>query len=270
MPADSSYMLVIVTEGPDDVKILGALLERMGWQRQEEEWVRGQSRVRIFPSGDDRGGKDNIPTLISKYWWFADRFLVVFDPDDQNPDLEIERLCEQLERRLQESLYVRIWSREPDLRDRRIWIIREVGGREVLLSFWPAMVVEDQLSELIRASQPAHSIEDYVLQIGMQEAIVRRLLESRNFHRVRQPERIPPEKFIPKLMEILDLLRKQKIEVCSAKRVMDFYVALLGFRGGFGRLGAETIRSLDPQEIEGAFGGLPLLLRSLLDEQQTA
>lgn len=37
MPADSSYMLVIVTEGPDDVKILGALLERMGWQRHEEE-----------------------------------------------------------------------------------------------------------------------------------------------------------------------------------------------------------------------------------------
>ncbi len=117
---------------------------------------------------------------------------------------------------------------------------------------------------------PQDREEDYILQIGMREAIVRRLLESRNFHRVRQPERIPPEKFIPKLMEILDLLRKQKIEVCSAKRVMDFYVALLGFRGGFGRLGAEMIQGLDPQEIEGAFGGLPLLLRSLLDEQQTA
>lgn len=270
MPADSSDMLVIVTEGQDDVRILGALLERMGWQRQEEEWVRGQSRVRIFPSRGDQGGKGNIPILISKYWRLADRFLVVFDPDDQNPDQEIERLCEQLERRLQESPYVRIWSREPDLRDRRIWIIREVSGREVLLGFWPAMVAGGRLSKLIRASQPAHSIEDYVLQIGMQEAMVDRLLASGNFHQVRQQERIPPRKFIPKLREMLKLLRKQRIKVRSSKRVMDFYIALLGFRGGLGRLGAEMIRNLDPQEIERAFGGLPQFLRSLLDRQQTA
>lgn len=271
MPKNPGTMLVIVTEGRDDVRILGALLERIGCQRTNEEnvWIRGESQVMISPSKDEPGGKGNIPTLISAHWRFADRFLVVFDPDDQDPYREIERLCNQLKERLLQR-DVQIQNRKYYLRDRRLCIIREVNGREVLLIFWPAMAVADQLSELIPTSRRAHSMLDYVLQMGLQEPLVQRLLGSRDFHPVRKQERIPADQFIPKLKEILNLLQRQGIEVCSSKRAMDFYVALLGFHGGFGRLGAEMVRNLDSQDVERVFGGLPGLLQNLLHEQQTA
>ncbi len=263
---------LIATEGPDDSKILIALLEKQGWERpksSEESSRKGEHveleksgrRVIIVPASRRRGGRDYIPSWISLYWRMCDKFIVIFDPDERDYATALDEMWDRVWEKLNQDGKIAQYNRQKD--GRSYWI-QDGEGREALLIFWPAMGDLTVLSRYL--SDPmAHNMLDYILVAGMEREVVRDLLVEA--HDVRAEERVPPDRFLEKLEEIIGLLTKQGIQLRSSKRVMDFYRALLGFRGGFGDLGAAMIRALDDeQRLNHLFGRLPDFLKGVLED----
>lgn len=260
---------IIVTEGWHDVLIIDALLRRRGWspQKKNKEKIlefkdkeKGKVyTIQIFPSRVDEGGKDYIPQLISWNWINSDLFIVMFDPDDQNPVSEIQKLYDRIEKHIQ--------SRSQKKLSDNKYIVQDQSGREVMLAFWPAMVDISQWPRSIRGLILAHNLAynmlDYVLVMGMRDDILRKAANS--FSGARSAERVPADKFPKKLKEILRLLRRQGIQLMSSKRVLDFYAALLGFRGGFGHLGVKIIEEMPENDLDIVFGGFPSFIINLLN-----
>lgn len=259
---DSNYLdAVIVTEGSDDVQILEALLTR--WRHGNQgPW---NPEIRIVPAKGEAGGQGNIPRLVKKYIELSDLIIVVFDPDDRPYPEVIEDIFEKISENLgewrclpEESIRLSV-QRGFDIH--RIRVIERTPrdkseeARRALLAFWPAQIQSLDL---------AHSMLDYILMLLRQEKILEKVLED--LQQVRADEQIPARQIIEKHNEILKLLQAQKIKVSSSKRELDFLKALVGFREGYGKMGAKVIANklVSEDDLKDVFGDMMRFIEELL------
>ncbi|WP_322797743.1 hypothetical protein [Thermoflexus sp.] len=282
---------IIITEGWHDVLILDALLRKKGWNswekkgdpvksaehlEKETEYIHQKRKengekilkfkgytIQILPSKGDRGGKDYIPELISINWQKSQLFFVVFDPDDQEPRSAVQKLYDRIKERVKLIKDEQTAHKE----SQQIRVVQDELGRQVVLAFWPAMVDKGRWPLSIQDPELAHNMLDYVLVMGMRKDILRKAVDS--LSDARRAERVSADQFPKKLKEILRLLQRQGVRLMSSKRVLDFYVALLGFRAGFGHLGSQIIREMPEDDLDSVFGGLPSFIISVLDAINT-
>ncbi|MCS7351983.1 hypothetical protein [Thermoflexus sp.] len=256
---------VIVTEGSNDVEILKALLTRQS-HRTQGPW---NWQIEIVPAIGEPGGRDNIPNWVKRYVKYSKLIIVIFDPDDKSYSKVIRQIFRKILKNLnasddkqerweylaQES---RRLSTQIGLDARRIRVIQTTEDgkvKRVLLAFWPAQV---------QSLKRAHSMLDYILVLLRQENILKKVLKD--LQQVRADERISARKIIEKHDEILKLLQDQNIRVSSSKRELDFLKALVGFREGYGKMGAKIIRNklISQKDLESVFGDMIDFIEKLL------
>lgn len=265
---DGGYTVIIITEGEDDAKLIGAVLERKGWEKErggesERTWCRGPHRVRVLPSERGKGGRANIPFWVRTHRAQTRYFIILFDPDEHDPNDVVADLWHKIWTKLNENL-----SESEDLSS-NIKRVRDRDGWEGLLIFLSLMLspekFPDNIRNLIFSTSSAHNMMDYVLYMGLQNDVLQALLEKDSS--LRSSERLSVDRFQDKFREILQLLRNQGVGIESSKRAMDFYHALLGYRAGLGKLGACMVQYLREETLNELFEEFLSTLEKILQSE---